>query len=487
MSDSEIESFSALMDLSRTATINLTDNQWPDKNFDKKWNSFIDYLKSFSDEENGLAEITDRKLQLLQKLLDLFFASEEKDISIIRSGSKKNIPQILYSLNRLVVDDKPLSDRENLTNFILLLNKIPESDYIKIAVPLLKYYLRSTKPEEELNPIIVKVFSTFNSSLAVYEKDIDLYVNYDHLASKLRQSVKGTTLDEVLVRVGVSERYVTTTYMKSLFFLWFFSQSHYDQELLEKNKTNIDECTSDEKKLLLASIINSTYLRSSISDKDIFIRTTDEKYFPTPTIDKTEDEYWTLVTSDLDTQNNINLLHSAHKYYVNIFTRFIITKFFDSLSDIASDRNGQARANYWRRYGTSDAFEDIKLVINSWQRRRVFAGLTSSEAKKFSKHVIVNSSDGYSESPVFIIVFKTKTVAIFLQTGHSAQVFNTDNPTIRNILHSSYVYSSKALSIYTAGSLYNSYDRQGRVIQNGYWQYNFTHFLSRNGITQGKE
>lgn len=487
MSDSEIESFSALMDLSRTATINLTDNQWPDKSFDKKWNSFIDYLKSFSDEENGLAEITDRKLQLLQKLLDLFFASEEKDISIIRSGSKKNIPQILYSLNRLIVDDKPLSDRDNLSNFILFLNKIPESDYPKIAVPLLKYYLRSTKPEEELNPVIVSVFSKFNSSHAVYEKDINLYIDYDHITSKLRQSLKGSTLGEVLIKIGVSERYITTTYMKSLFFVWFFSQSHFDQELLSKNKTSIDECTSDEKKLLLASIINSTYQRSSISDKDTFIRNVDETYFPTPTIDKTEDEYWSLVTPHLDTDNNNNLLRNAHRYYVNIFTRFIITKFFDSLSDIASDRNGQARANYWRRYGTSDAFVDIKLVINSWQRRRVFAGLTPSEARKFSKHVIENSSDAMSESPVFIIVFETKTVAIFLQTGHSAQVFNTDNPTIRNLLHSSYVYSSKAFSIYTSGSLYNNYDGQGRVIQNGYWQYNFTHFLSRNGITQGKE
>ena len=122
-----------------------------------------------------------------------------------------------------------------------------------------------------------------------------------------------------------------------------------------------------------------------------------------------------------------------------------------------------------------------------WQKRKVYAGLTSSEIQKFSKHIIRNCCEGYSESPVFIIIFTTKIVAIFLQTGHSAQVFNTDNIRIRSLLNQSYVDTSKMFSIYTTGSLYNNYEDEGRVIQNGSWQYSFTNFLSRNGIVQGKE
>ena len=483
----DIESFSALMNLSRTETNNLIDNRWPDEAFEKKWNSFIDYLKSFNDEENSIAEITDKKLQLLQKLLDLFFASPDQNIDIIRNGSKKNIPQILYSINRLEVNGKPFSDIENHDSFIMFLTKIPNADFPKIAVPLMKYYLGSIKPDKDLKTAISTIFSTFNSSLSVYERDINLYIDSEYMDNKLHQEKKGTTLNEVLLNIGVSNRYISTPYMRSLFFSWFFELSKYNYELLQKNKTSIDECTSDEKKLLFASIINNTFTRNSNTDRDTFIRKVDEEFFPTPKIDKTESEYWSLVTAALDTEKTQRLLNNAHRFYVNIFTRFIITKFFDSLSDIASDRNGQARANYWRRYGTSEAFVDIKIVINSWQKRRVFAGLTSSEMQKFSKHVIQNSSEGQSESPVFIIVFKTKIVAIFLQTGHSAQVFNSDNTTIRNLIHRSYVDTSKDFSIYTTGSLYNNYDGQGRVIQNGYWQYNFTYFLQRNGIIQGKE
>ncbi|MBR5033261.1 MAG: hypothetical protein IKX70_06300 [Treponema sp.] len=486
MSD-DIESFSALMDLTRTSTINLTDNRWPDEQFSKHWNDFIGYLKSFSDEENGLSDITDRKLELLQKLVDLFFKSEEKDINIIRNGNKKNISQILYAINRLEINKKPLSDESNLDNLILLLSKIPQEDYPRIAVPLLRFYLSSVNPEERLSPRIITIFSKLDPSKAIFEKDIQLYVNHQYIVDKLCQSGKGTILEEALRTIGVSERYLTTPYMRALFYIWFFSLKKFTYDLLEKNKTNIHECTSDEKKLLFAKIIVSTFNKDLVQDKDTFIRKVDENYFPTPKIDKTEEEYWSLINSELQSDKNVALLKSAHSLYINIFTRFIITQFFDSLSDIAGDRNGQVRANYWRRYGSSDSFVDIKIVVNSWQKRRVYEGLTPSERSIFAKHIIINQSEGYTEVPVFIMIFKSKTVVVFLQTGHSAQVFNSDNAIIQNILKSPYVYSSKELTIYTTGTVYESREGQGRVIQSGSWQFYFSLFLSRNGIHQGKE
>ncbi len=483
----EIESFSALMKLSRTSTNNLIDNRWPDESFEKKWYSFIEYLKSFNDSDKSLAEITEKKLEVLQKLLDLFFISRDKNIDIIRNKSKKNIPQILYSINRLKVNGKPFSDIENHVFFIKFIKKIPTEDFPSIAVPIMKYYLNTKKQDKDLKNFIINIFSTFDSSVPIYERDLNLYIDKEYINNKIHQEKNGTTLNECLLNIGVSSRYLSTLYMRALFFNWFFKLSKYSFEILQKNKTSIDECTSDEKKLLFASIINNTFKKNTISDKDSFIRRVDESFFPTPKIDKTESEYWTLVTDSLESEKTQILLKNAHRYYVNIFTRFIITKFFDSLSDIASDRNGQVRANYWRKYGTSDAFIDIKLVINNWQKRKVYEGLTSSEIQKFSKHIIRNCCEGYSESPVFIIIFTTKIVAIFLQTGHSAQVFNTDNIRIRSLLNQSYVDTSKMFSIYTTGSLYNNYEDEGRVIQNGSWQYSFTNFLSRNGIVQGKE
>lgn len=485
----DIESFSALMQLSRTATINLTDNQWLDEEVDKKWNDFINFLNSFSNKENAIADISDKKLLLLQKLLDQFFKSNKPDISIIRNGSRKNIPQIIYSINKLIVNDLPFSDKENLGNFILFLNEIPKDDYEKIAIPLMKFYLNSCKPEEQLHYMIRKVFSSLDSSLVIFEKDINLYLDTSYLMDKLQQSHKEILLEDALKRIGVSDRYFSTVYMRSLFFQWFFKLHRYNSEIIEKNKEYIENCTTDEKKLLFASIIVSTYSRNDVQYKDDFIRAIDRTVFPTPSIDKTEDEYWSIVNSNLETSSNKKLLKHAHEYYINIFTRFIITRFFDSLEESTNDYNGQARANYWRRYGTSDAFIDIKLVLNSYQKRRVLSGLAQSEKQIFNKHIIDNYSDASTESPLFVMIFQTKTVAVFLQTGNAAQVFNTDNTIIQDLVTSTYVDTVRDFKVFGVedGTLYNRFDGQGRVIQNGDWQYYFTSFLRSNGIYQGKD
>lgn len=486
---SDIESFSALMQLTRTATINLTDNQWPDEKLDKKWNGFIDFLNSFNNEENKIAEITDKKLVLLQRLVDQFFNSEKKDISIIRNGSKKNIPQIIYSINKIIVNGLPFSDKENLGSFIFFLKKIPKEDYEKIAIPLMKFYLNSINPEEKLKPAIHQVYSKLDPSLVIFEKDINLYLEPSYLFEKLYQSHKETLLEEALKRVGISERYLSTVYMKSLFFKWFFKLHRYDSEIIQKNKDYIDNCTSDEKKLLFAAIIVLTYSRNDVQNKDDFIREIDRTVFPTPTIDKTEDEYWNIANSNLETASNKKVLNLAHQYYVNIFTRFIITKFFDSLSGVAKDREGQVRANYWRRYGTSNAFVDIKLVLNSYQKRLILSDLAQSEKLIFNKHIISNYNDSDKESPLFVIIFKTKILAVFLKTGNAAQVFDTDNDDILQLLNSPYVTSSKDFKIYKVsdGTANNRFDEQGRLTQQGEWTYKFTDLLSRNGIRPGKE
>lgn len=485
----DIESFSALMQLTRTATINLTDNQWPNEDVDKKWNGFITYLKSFGNEDNKLADITDKKVVLLQKLIDQFFNSNKYDISIIRNGSRKNIPQIIYSSNKLIVNGLPFSDKENLENFIIFLKKVPKADYEKVAVPLMKFYLNSINLEEKLQPVIRLIFSKLNSSLVIFENDINLYLDSSYLMERLQRSHKETLLEDALKRVGVSERYLSTVYMKSLFFKWFFKLHRYNLEIIYKNKDFIENCTADEKKLLFSSIIISTYSRNDVQHKDDFIREIDRAIFPTPTIDKTEDEYWSIVNSNLETSANKKLLNLAHKYFVNIFTRFIITKFFDSLSGVTNDYNGQVRANYWRRFGTSDAFVDIKLVLNSYQKRLILSDLAQSEKQIFSKHIIQNYSDASSESALFVMIFKRKTVAVFLETGNAAQVFDSDNTTIKRLLNSSYVSTVREFKVFGVddGTIYNRFDGQGRVIQNGDWQYYFTNFLRQNGIVQGKE
>ena len=485
----EISSFSALMNLSRTSTINLTYNPWPDKDFNKNWYDFINYLNSFSDEEKTLSDITDKKLELLQKLINLFFQSEKNDISIITRSNKKNIPQILHSVSRLFVNGNPLSDKENLNNLISFLTKIPTSDYPRIAIPLMKFYLRSKNPEEELRPIVVAVFSTLTPSLSAYEKDLNLYINTSYLFNKLKLIRQRKTFEDVLKEIGISQRYINTPYMKSLFFSWFFNLNFYDYELLHNNQLGINECTSDEKKLVFAKIITSTFSNNLITDKDTFIRQIDEEYFPTPQIDKTEPQYWTLVNSDLEDEKNIELLKDAHKYYNNIFTRFIITRFFDSLSDIASDSNGIARANYWRKYGTSDSFVDIKLVVNKRQRRHILAGLVQKEINIISKHIIFNYTDSDAESPLFIIIFTTKTIVVFLQINNAAQVFDSDNPLIKRLLNSHGVSSYVDFKLFKRkdGILDLQYGEQGRVVQHRDWQYKFTRFLARHGINQGNE
>ncbi len=482
---SEIESFSALMNLSRTATNSFSQNQWPDKNLDKKWSDLISYLYSFGDEENNLSEITDRKLEQLQKRVDLFFASENHDISIIRLGSPKNIPQIIYSITKIMVNKRPLSDKENWDNLLLFIQNIPKEDYEKIAVPLMKYYLSSDNPETELTPVVRSIFSTFEPSMSVYEKDMNLYVDSNYIATKLMQAEKRMTLNETLKDIGVSEKYMTTVYMKSLFFIWFFTLNLYTIELLQQNKSSIDECTSDEKKLLFAAVIVSTFNQNVIpkAEKDDFIRRVDKDFFPT-SYDKTEKQYWTIVNSKLETVLNKKKLDAAHKYYTTIFTRFIITRFFDSLGSVAKDYNGQARAEYWRRYGNSDAFVDIKLVLNNYQKRLVLSGLVQNEKQIFTKHIITNYSDGNNESPLFVMIFETKIIAVFLETGNAAQVFDSENPAIKKLLNSSHVSTVKEFKIFGVedGTIRNRYDGQGRVIQNGDWQYYLDEFLEDNGI-----
>ena len=64
------------------------------------------------------------------------------------------------------------------------------------------------------------------------------------------------------------------------------------------------------------------------------------------------------------------------------------------------------------------------------------------------------------------MVFKRKTVAVFLETGNAAQVFDTDNTVIQRLINSSYVSTVREFKVFGVedGTIYNRFDGQGRVI-----------------------
>ncbi len=485
MSDS-IESFSALMKLERTSS--LFYKKWPSNDTEKRWNQFISHLNSLSSEDSSFENLSHKKIELLQNLLDAYISDPEHDINIILRGGKRVLPQMTSAIPKLTINKIGFDETENEQNLLLLLNNIPKRSFKPIAIPLMKYYLNSGKQTRIIKDYIRLVFSSFQPSDAAYISNLEIFLSENELQKRL-YAIQTGTYNDALSRLGIAEKYKSSLYFKLHFFDWISTLNEYSYNLIADNNTEIVNCTEDEKKIILARII--VYAHDSIKGKerDDFVKKVDVNFFEKKGIDKTEKEYWTIVSEKYKTEKNIQLLKDAHIYYSNIFTRFIITKFYDSLAEIASDRSGHARAEFWRKYGSSEEFVNIKLVLNGWQRREVFKGLFPEEARIFDKHCIKCDNNSDLESAVFVIIFTSKIIVDYVQNGHSGQVFNSENAYIKNLINRHSVINSREFNYFTTGSVLDNYRyTEGRILHNGKnWQRKTTLFLNSNGIYPGSD
>ncbi len=483
----DIKSFSALMNLERASTIFLTTRKWPSEKTEKNWNKFIAYLNSLFSEESSVENLTTKKLELLQKLFDYFISDPVHDINKIIRAGKRILPQMIFAIPKLTINKIPIDAAENERYLLLFFNNIPKTYFGSISIPIMKYYLNSGKQSQIIKNFIRLIFSSLETTDSAYIPNIELYISEQELRKKLT-NLKAPSYNDALTKLGVAEKFKNSLYFKLHFFYWIQSLRTYSYDLIKDNYTDIKNCTEDEKKLLFAKII--IFAHDSINDKksDEFIKRIDADFFRNDEVDKTEKDYWILLGKEHKTAENEALLNKAHTYYLNIFTRFIITKFYDSLGEIASDRSGQARAEFWRKYGTSEAFVDIKLILNDWQRSRVFAGLNLNEIKIFNKHCIHCDNNSYSESAVFVIIFNSKIVVDYVQNAHSGQIFNSTNPYITNLLHRHFVSNSKEFNYFSSGSIFNNPSGEGRFIHSGYyWQTKIDQVLSQNNIYPGND
>lgn len=483
----DIKSFSALMNLERASTIFLTTRKWPSEKTEKNWDKFITYLNSLSSEEPPFENLTTKKLELLQKLFDSFISDSAHDINRIIRVGKKVLPQMISAIPKLTINKIPIDDEKNERYLLLFFNNIPKTYFRSISIPIMKYYLNSGKQSLIIKSFIRLIFSSIQTTDAAYISNIELFLSEKELRKKLK-NLKAPTYNNALTKLDVAEKFKNSLYFKVHFFYWIQSLRIYNYDLIKDNYTDIKNCTEDEKKLLLAKIIIFAHDSMNGKKNDEFIKRIDADFFRKDEVDKTEKDYWILLGSEYKTAENEALLNKAHAYYVNIFTRFIITKFYDSLGKIANDRSGQARAEFWRKYGTSEAFVDIKLILNDWQRNQVFAGLNLNEIKIFNKHCIQCDNNSYSESAVFVIIFNSKIVVDYVQNNHSGQVFNSNNPYITNLLHRHFISNSKEFNYFTSGSVFNNPLGEGRIIHSGYyWQTKIDQALSQNNIYPGND
>lgn len=481
MSDT-IQSIHNLQDLSRLVTLTFTNTSWPSKELKEKLDRCITNLENFADESTRYTNISEHKLQRIQSIINQFYT--DYDVSIFANGGKNIFRYIIHSLSRLIVNNLPLSDHQNIDNLIILLENFPSSTYPDIAEPIMKLLLSYIHPENKLKDIVCSIFNSLPTNSPFYEKDLNLYTDRRYIKNILSKEFSASALTTALARIGVSHRYLNTPYMNSLFFSWFIHLSQYSERLINQNKSNIENCTNDEKKIVFAKIIVNTFEISTIKDKDTFIKEVDKVIFPTQNLDKTEVSYWQVKEEFSEFKP---LLTKAHILYKAIFARFIITQFFDVLYESSADYNGRARANYWRQYSSSTSFRDIKLVMNREQSTLIYKSLKPDERKIFAAHTIISLKNTQTEPPAFVIIFQQKVVVEFLKTGHAAQIYNPDNHIVQYLLKSKYIDSSTELKLYTFDSVYSSADGQGRVLHHGYnWPINLMSFLTKNGIHTGK-
>lgn len=478
----KIHSIHNLQNLSRLVTLTFTNASWPSDTLKEKLDQSITNLESFADDSTRYTNISEQKLQRIQSLIDQFYVNQ--DISIFTNGGKNIFRYIIHSLSKIIVNKLPLTDTKNIDNLVILLESFPVSTYPDIAEPIMKLFLSNIQIKDNFKDIISTVFNSLPKNSQFYEENLELYTDKRYIKNRLSEEFSASALTTALVRIGVSHRYLNTPYMSSLFFSWFIHFSQYPEKLINQNISNIENCTNDEKKILFAKIIVSTFENSTIENKDIFIKQLDKVIFPTQNLDKTEVSYWQVKDEFSEFKP---LLTKAHILYKAIFARFIITQFFDVLYESSADYNGRARANYWRQYSSSSSFQDIRLVMNTAQRALIDKKLQPDERKIFDAHTIYSLKNTQTEPPAFVIIFKQKVVVEFLKTGHAAQIYNPDNHIVQYLLKNKYIDSSTSLKLYTFGSVYNSDDGEGRVIHNGYsWPAYLMQFLKQNGIHKGK-
>ncbi|OJF77349.1 MAG: hypothetical protein BKP49_02480 [Treponema sp. CETP13] len=480
--NTDIQSYSALMSLNRTTTNTLNDI-WPDEPLEKSWKEFIKYLDSFNNKYDIIENISEKKIFDLQKLLKTFFENPKSNINIF---TKQNLIKIIANIHRIKINNSPFDSEKNEKKLLVFFDSINKHDYSTIAVPIMRYYLSYEDPKKFIQQLVFKVFSTLKKKDPFYISDLQLYTNRKYTEGKIN-SVKAETLYAVLQKIGISSTYIYTRYFNSFFLSWFLSLNNFTLEFLKANKKLIDNSTNDEKIIFFAHVIIKSYANNFSLKNDDFIRTIDKEIFPTPNKDKTEKTFWNLADSKYKTIKYNEMMNSAHKYYQSIFNRFIITQFYDSLTQVAGDKRGKERAEFWRKYGNSKQMSDIKFVVNSIQKNIIFEDLTEEYKTIFLKHCINNKSTSKYEAPIFIIIFYTKILVDYFQTGHSGQVFNSDNKKIKSLLVKKSIENTKTLNIYREGSVFNNLSGEGRITHIGRWRRNTIRLLSYNNIFPGSK
>ena len=170
-----IQSVQNLQDLSRLVTLTFTNNSWPSDALKDKLNQCIANLESFADESTRYTNISGQKLQRIQTLIDQFYTNH--DSSIFANGGKNIFRYIIHSLSRLIVNNLPLSDHQNIDNLIILLENFPSSTYPDIAEPIMKLLLSYIHPENKLKDIVCSIFNSLPTNSPFYEKDLNLYTD----------------------------------------------------------------------------------------------------------------------------------------------------------------------------------------------------------------------------------------------------------------------------------------------------------------------
>lgn len=478
MSD-KLKSYDALLKLEKLDF--LSHASWPSSETEKKWSDLVLFFNSFSSEEYNNANVSNTKIKFLTKLFIQFLEAPKHPIEIFIVTGKRTLSQIITFSDRIKINNiKLCNDAKKIG---LFLDKVPLEYYSQIFDSLMKLYLNTYETNSFLIDYIKKIYSKIEVSDNNDSYDLEVFFDQNLLIKKLTQK-EALTYTEVLTKCLIKDKFQNTLYFNSMYFNWIFNVKKYTYDFIQSNYSSISLLTEDEKKLLFAKIINVVFTNNSIKNSDELIRSIEENFFENKDI-KFEKEYWSLKNEIYKTEENELLLQNAFILYKNIFTRLLITTFFNLIKDNAKDYSGQDRASFWTRYSNSTSFNEVKLVLTSHDRYSIFKNLKDNEKVFFRKHCLDNLSTNLNEPPVFIMIFDSKIIVEFAQNNNALQFFNSDNPNITNLIHRSSVPSSQVFKINKNNiGKYSGYG-EGRLTHNSNWRINISMILNANGIYPG--
>lgn len=479
------DSFRSLEELFRTITVLPKAKDWPSSILADKLEEHIVFLKSFGNETSGISDVSEERLQKLQKLLDSFFSDKRHKIQIIIESNINNLIKILYNSNKLFVEGKSLSDPENFSNLEILIHHIDKPLYPKIIKVLMMIYLSNSVHDLRLFNEIEHINEKLPPDSKEFISNINLYSDETEVLNNLRLIDSRNYLSN-LIQIGIKEDYIHTLYFSEFFTKWIFSLKRFDTETIYQNSTLIKLLPVDHCKILFARTIVYIKNNKGIDKAKQEIENIREQIFFNLEGDPTEKSYWTVINSTLFSIDYADALIEACRI-MNIFlSRDIIKKFFDFMGN-QDDSTTVERSNFWRPYCASKQFENIHIVLTNQQKRNLYENLKPNEQFQFNRHLISNLSSGINESPALIISFRNKTIVEFTNIGNATQVINSDSAIIKSVIDYGKVYNTKSLKIYSQKSIFTTYSGEGTIKHSSGWARKTKIFLSNHGIQDGNE